>query len=259
MPPRIEERQVLVRSVLQLVTLVAVLNGESSWRPHWDRLLPDIGPPRWTRRSPFRRFFFIGVPRPANFVRRALREQLLEFVEAWRNAGERFRDFWEWNPSLAERLRIACQNCRLELMLGPDGEPVMGPVSPAQGMEFGIFLACWEFMDFAQNPFRDRLGKCSGCKRYYVAIKRFPKKAFCSALCRSSGSHRPSMRRKYEEAQRVKMERVQNALALLVSGQDPVSNWKAWVANHAGVTKNWITIAVKEGKLNPPSRQGREG
>lgn len=54
------------------------------------------------------------------------------------------------------------------------------------------------------------------------------------------------------------MARVQKALESLATAQEQVSDWKEWVANHAGVNKAWLTIAVKEGKLNPPTLRVRE-
>jgi len=255
---RIEERQILVRDVLQLATLVAVLNGDSSWRAQWDRVLPGIGPPRWTRRSPFRRFFFLGVTQPTNFIRRTFRKQLLEFIEGWRNAREKFQPFWGTNPSLAEKLQLAFRNSRLEVMLGPDGELVLGPIGAPQNMDFGIFLACWEFLDFVQNPLRSRLGRCRWCKNYYLATTSSPYKFYCSRLCRRKCAPKISMRRQRAEKRRKKMERVQAALELLTLSPESVTDWKGWIADHAGVSRRFLTNRVKMGELKPPSLRTQE-
>jgi len=257
-PFSIVEPQVIVRDVLQLATLAAVLNGEHNWRPYWDRLLPNVGPPRWTRRSPFRRFSSFGITISARYVRRDFRKQLLEFIEAWRDAEERFQVFWQNYPSLAEKLRLSCRNSRLELLLGPDGEPVLAPVSGWQAVDVGIFLACWEFLDFIQNPLRGRLGKCWECERYYLAIRSSPNKSFCSTRCHRSGSPKLSMRRKRAEIRRKKMDQIQKALELLASSQESVSDWKEWVAKQAGVNKGWLTKEVNEGRLSAPDSNQQE-
>jgi hypothetical protein len=258
MTRRIEERQILVRDALQLATLVAVLNGESSWKAQWDRILPGIEPPRWTVRSPFRRFFSLGVTQPSDFIRRTFRKQLLVFIEGWRDVGESFQDFWESCPLLAEKLQLACRNTRLEVMLGPDGELVLGPIGALQNMDFGVFLACWEFLDFVQNPLRARLGRCLDCKTYYVATRSSPYKSYCSRLCRRRRAPKITMRRERAEKRRQKMERVQAALKLLALSSESVADWKGWIADHAGVTRTWLTLAVKMGDLEPPRIRKQE-
>lgn len=255
MPQSIVEPQVIVRDFLQLMTHVAVLNGDPSWRPYWDKMFPDTGPPRWTRQSPFRRFFAFGVRQPARFVRHDFCKQLLEFVDAWSASGESFRVFWQSYPSLADKLRIACRNSRMEIVFGPDGDPVLAPMGVPQGSERGIFLACREFLDFVQNPLGARLGKCVECSKYYIAIRSSPNKSFCSTVCHRSGSPKLSMRRKRAEIWRKRMERVEKALQFLASRQEPQPDWKEWISKQAGVNKGWLTRAVNEGKLKPPQLQ----
>jgi hypothetical protein len=142
---------------------------------------------------------------------------------------------------------------RLEVLLGPDGDPVLAPVSGWQEVDLGIFLACWEFLDFVHNPLRGRLGKCWECHKYYLASRPSPNKTYCSIRCRRSGSPKLSMRRKRAGIRRSKMEQVQKALDLLASSQEQVSDWKEWVASRAGVNKAWLTKTVNEGRLDPPT------
>lgn len=105
-------------------------------------------------------------------------------------------------------------------------------------------------LDWVQAELSEHIWECATCSRFFWAESKRQHR-YCSRACfrlaRSDAAKRAVNRsRKAEHAGRLR--RVQRAVGRFRNS----ANWKARAAIAAGVTKNWISYAVKRGEITAP-------
>lgn len=184
--------------------------------------------------------------------------QLLDgWLREWMRCGYSAALLMAANPDIEEalqrwwkrpvRFRWGLSSARIPSM--PDAIPVAIEVHPAirPSAEATACRALWTILN---HPMRTRFKLCENCERIYFASTGREKMRFCSRACSSRNSRKPYM----AEPEQAKLE-VAHRLLARASGKD----WKRWLlgqpeALKAGITGNWLTRRINEGKLSLPDR-----
>lgn len=94
--------------------------------------------------------------------------------------------------------------------------------------------------------FGPTLWRCTYCHRFFEA-KDLRKRRYCSSprRCGKDMEARKAVAQMRDAVDNEKLRRVRGALELC----PPSGDRKAWIAQKAGVSKNWITYAVARGEI----------
>lgn len=193
--------------------------------------------------------------RPAILNHEEVRRQLRELVEKWKTSGPNLRKLFTENPRIEEETRQGL------VLLHPTStgraylQWMPTPTGPNATLARDVALE--HFMLLITNPDWELLGgPCRRCDRYYLKRRRGRQKGYCSKECRSAATASLSQQKRRDQQQDEMRAWAEKYLEAWLR-TDRKQNWKEWVAGKAkvkhGITKNWLTHAINEGKLSEPS------
>jgi hypothetical protein len=182
--------------------------------------------------------------------RRPDRKELRRLIKAWladRNVSKLF----DANPELAD----------LALDVSARIVPTQNPLAklcymylPRGGKASNREFAQRVFLGFLVNPSNELLGgPCLYCGRYFLTRTKRNKKRYCSAECGKRFTSRlaNAQRRAGEKDQLVEVARQTIKDFTRVRTKLP---WKDWVSQKSGISKSWLTRAVRTKLISEPDR-----
>ncbi len=217
------------------------------------------------------------------------RETMRRLVNAWEGSGRDVGEMLKTDKNLYAELKPYIygdehgrlswravpvpKGSGLQMMLVP-----MGPNKPMTTEELLKDEPRLMFMHFLVNPLRDKLsvGPCARCDRYYPK-KRANQKVYCGRRCGSLATAATCTRERLAEERRLNLARAQEMIARWDAlKRRPATSWKVWVGSglpactvrdmwkgsmrtfHLPAVGQWfLTHAVKQGELRPPSAETR--
>ena len=115
-------------------------------------------------------------------------------------------------------------------------------------------LAHGLFLNFLMNPNNASLrGKCACCKRYFINNTRRRVVRFCKKECGRQLTSKLANQKSRKDEWDDKFKRVKEAIQKLPS-RNTGESWKETVSSRTGISKNWITRALKKKHISQPIR-----
>ena len=116
------------------------------------------------------------------------------------------------------------------------------------------------FVSFLLNPLRDKLSirPCARCDKYFIK-KRSNQNVYCGRRCGSITSADKANRAKLKKERGDKKDRAKKLIEKWDAlKRRPDMSWKQWIHNaDMTITPKWLTIAVKNYRLQSPMKEGR--
>jgi hypothetical protein len=181
--------------------------------------------------------------------------ELYRLIDAWKASG----------PNVAKLLKaeeeFAAASSQIETVMvattGPRARIVStGPqnidLSHPHLIAWGIFTL------FLLNPWNEQLGgPCAHCGQYFVKTKR-TKGRYCSSKCYNRVSSRLTNEKRRNEAKERQVAEVirfqQKWCRLSSTSRTKLrSTWREWVQRESGISKHFITRALREGLISDPA------
>ncbi len=182
-----------------------------------------------------------------------LRMHLTEYIDAWLAMQCKFLRWDFGNKALSERLNGYLQGMDFLVLPADEGKATLLPfIHPGIGVDSARREAAWLFARLITSPLYRSIGKCPSCARYFAETRGYHKQ-FCSRKCSTGFTARRTMKTKRQSNQAMNIKKAQLAVKEFASLQIKEKNWKVWVANQTGLTKNWLTRAAKRGTLALPA------
>ncbi len=179
---------------------------------------------------------------------------LKAWMDEWNQAQREFAQWGKAFPESYKKVKNSIRLNRAELKTGRDNRAELGYQHTGKWYEsIGRNEAAWIFAEFISGPLYDGISKCDRCCRYFINISAYRNKRYCTRQCSKAGTALQStrMRRQMERTERIKKAKkgIRDFLSLKLKVEDP----KRWVAEHAGITRKWLTQAINRGDLKPPT------
>jgi hypothetical protein len=187
-----------------------------------------------------------------------MQTELRRLVRLWMESGPNLARLFEKEPELRRRTMHGMSTLVptgsgagiLMWMPTPEDEKLGSQKDGA--LSFFFFLIT--------NPYWYLLaGPCKRCGKYYLKKTR-RRSVYCSRKCAWTRTAFDAVRRRREKLQAAKVDRA-DALIGKWKKKKRRQNWKDWVVSQAGIesgiTKNWLTRAVNEGRLPDPTALAR--
>jgi hypothetical protein len=191
-------------------------------------------------------------------------ERLRAYATTWLEAGYRLE---EW--SMRSILQRDIQTMMNTLVARPDGQPYLfslyvsgDPKVTDAAIREGRALASRTFVRFITGPHYDHIGRCSRCETWFFS-ETGKRTRYCSLRCSRLDSSNVVKAASRERLVFSKIQRIQSALKEFekLSKEErlaialKIHGWKGWVAKKAGkgITTNFITRVVNDGRIDPPS------
>ena len=171
--------------------------------------------------------------------------RLRRWVRVWRKSGHDFLDLEKGlESSDIEALNRFTRSIRAQ---------VNRTTGRMMILDYTTDEAAFQFNRLLNNSRQNLLGgPCRRCSKWYVKKTR-RLSVFCSPLCAGNATKTNSRANK----RRKKVGRVRSAIRnyQTSSGKYAALDWKEYVTKAVdGVSKNWLTRAVKDGVLYPPKK-----
>lgn len=221
-----------------LVPRTPGFNGEPGQRMPWSEAVLRDDPRRRAARASFES---------------CVRERLRGYVDSWLKEERDWNHWADRNQSLCASLNRMYGRWR-HFIAGAgeargDGRVVPVPVTQwSLSVDFTSdeerieAIAAWYFLGIVLTPYRDRIGKCERCHRYFLARYRrldgFAKRRFCGRSCkaaRNTGARRAEIHAR-------KVAAVRSVIAAMPPG---TTDWRGYVIMHVpkriGLTRNFLT------------------
>jgi hypothetical protein len=179
--------------------------------------------------------------------------ELRRLVKAWLESGPDLKKMLEADKVLSRNVRHG--RTLLVATGGGRGHLLWLPNPPCSSPASWDYQALAMFMDLIVHPYWEKLGgPCARCGDYYIKKTR-RQKVYCSQRCGSATTAIPATRRKRAEEHAEKLRRAQVASAEWITTRTK-DGWKDWTSSHTGITMHWLTRAVSNGELRPPTEKG---
>ncbi len=180
-------------------------------------------------------------------------------VESWITAECRFDRWQEANPKQAQTLSRETSRWRLLFAAGGKGKPLpiissyerigtRGRIRNTQ--EYSGYQAFAAFLLCAAPRFA--VGKCDRCHKFYWNRWGHRNKRFCGRKCEGLGTATERQARRTAKQRREKNSKIKKAVDAFFWDKPATQDWKAWVANHAGVTISYLTRSFNRGIQGKP-------
>jgi hypothetical protein len=172
-------------------------------------------------------------------------------VRSWQASGPNLIKMFQKDPELEKR----CMHGRTLLIPTKTGRAYLSwlPNPPNDQVFSQRDQALTHFMALIVNPEWELLGgPCPRCDRYFLK-KAHRKRIYCSSKCGAATTAIETRRKKLRDLYEEKLRTAQEAIAAWTRSRTS-QDWKAWVANKTGLSLNWLTHAVNQGKLLPGTR-----
>jgi hypothetical protein len=178
-------------------------------------------------------------------------EDLRGLVKRWMDSGPNLRRMFRRDPDLARKAQLG----RTEFYAGPSGRGYLewSPSLPDAHPYSREVEALKHFMGLITNPLWELLGgPCRRCGNYFLKNTE-RKRIYCSRTCSSAETSTLAITKRRQQDQAKKRLQAQRFIAKW-DGRRSWSPWKRWVAAEAGCTVQWLTRAVNNGTIRPPSK-----
>lgn len=110
------------------------------------------------------------------------------------------------------------------------------------------------FLRFLLNPFNDKLGgPCKYCNAYFFRETEH-RSVYCSRLCALRFTSRAAQKKSRDAQTAQNIQAFTNSVAGWRKSAKS-KEWKGWVSADTGISKNWLTRAVKRGLIQEPVRK----
>lgn len=170
-------------------------------------------------------------------------------------------DEWMKAPSLAAMLRgnrNIDQDLRLavEHYFDPSRENRSGAYRVVQVRpdDSPHSIAVGMFADLVTNEMCEKLaGPCARCGNYYIK-KRESQKVYCSRKCGNAATALKRTRERLKEERREKLANITRAIQQWKHHSRTRLDWKSWVVMKTKLDPRFITRAVTNGDLVPPTK-----
>jgi len=183
-------------------------------------------------------------------------ETLRRLVDTWLTASRNYPEWQKRHPDLARIVAPAARRLQV-LHVPPTFRPIWRTVSqpPKDLPDRAPFEAASLFLNLVTSWRSGDVGKCSHCDRYFLSESGHTEKSYCSRKCAKADSARRSMERKRKSERDEKLEAA-NALIRECQAHKRREDWKTWVTGNSGggLTRHWLTRAVNQGWLRPPTK-----
>ena len=181
---------------------------------------------------------------------------LRKLVQAWQSSGPdlvRFsrdqRKMWKD----VDRYWVAGRRLNPLLLLGaPGGGAGIGQNNRPERDPYKEALRL--FIELLLNPACDKLaGPCPRCGNYYIR-RSTRNKVYCSRSCGTRATAFTATRKRRDEEHADKLLRAAEAAREWTIARTK-KEWKPWVSGrHPGITVRFLTRAVNNGELKPPTK-----
>ena len=112
--------------------------------------------------------------------------------------------------------------------------------------------ALGHFIQFLLNPYNEKLaGPCKGCGNYYVKKTERKKTVYCSERCGHRLTSRLANKKRRDRDHKRRIE-LAKRWAAKWSNEKTADSWKEWVSKKTGITKHWLTRAVRKKDIKEP-------
>jgi len=179
-----------------------------------------------------------------------MRLELRRLVSVWLESGPNLAKLFKNDPEL-ERRTMHGRTLLTPTKTGR-GHLHWQPEIPDEDIHSQKDLALNHFMGLIANPAWELLGgPCTRCKNYYLKNTK-GQKSYCSRTCSSAATAIPAtkIRRQREHAEKIK--RAQEFIHKWAEAKRRL-DWKSWVCSQTGYTGRWLTRAVNQRLLRPPT------
>jgi len=184
------------------------------------------------------------------------RDVLRQYIDSWLESDSTYQKWRKKNPELFDNINHNLSTTRLKLTdQNIDGQLLPNvrvltpsPLDPTYHVDQHTI---WLFIQFIVSALRERLGKCSRCRRYFIRSVR-QNGMYCSRKCATHMTALISTKARRQREHSMKLERSHKALVRIGQRSKLPKNWKELAAKKAGVTRQWLTRAINKGELLPP-------
>lgn len=183
-------------------------------------------------------------------------ESLRRCIDTWIEAGCHFGNWSTSNPNLYAKIKRFVEGYECNLAGGGDHRAVVSAYPTEESrhaLEGSLELRAVEsFLKIIRSSLFSAIGKCERCGKYFLNTFEHKDKKYCSRACASGDSAHRAMQAKREREREEKIKKARKAIRELKEGGVETPDWKSWVVERTGLTRNWITYAVNTGDLKIP-------
>lgn len=202
-------------------------------------------------------FFYLPIPTMGGLQRikrdyRPVQRELRRLVRAWFDSGPNVAKLFSADLVLAQ----AALHCRAHLIPTKTSRAQLVCVTVPENMPPGepLEIALGLFLNFLISPYNEKLGgPCKHCDKFYVK-KTERQLVYCSKRCGLNHTSQSTLRKHRQQEHLAKLKTAEQYAAKWAKTKTS-TDWKSWVSNEALVSKNFITRAVRNGKLVWPVKQ----
>lgn len=179
---------------------------------------------------------------------------LRKLVQAWQESGPDLVNFSRHQPKMwteLDRYWKAVNQQNLILLVGaPSGGAAFFMNSHTERDPYNEALRL--FLELLVNPECDRLaGPCSRCGNYYIR-RLVRNKVYCSRSCGTRATALAATKKRRDEEHADKLKRADESIRKWE--KCPKGDWKAFVTERGDISVKFLTRAVNNGELTPPTK-----
>ena len=182
-----------------------------------------------------------------------LPQNLRRYIEAWKASGPDLLTFSTQHPEMWISVKAKWE--RQPLVLFPTSRAMALLLLPRERMLSAEEAALYFFITLILNPLWERLGgPCLRCGRYYVAQTARKNKAYCSRSC---GTHATALAATKQRRNKEHADKLRQAAEAIRKWEKSSrkADWKVFVARRGHITSRFLTRAVNNGQLKPPTKR----
>jgi hypothetical protein len=181
---------------------------------------------------------------------------IARIIGSWVDAGCHVQKWESKNPEMAYALGKRLEDWRVRMVFREDGR--RGPLllgafpfreeNPLERANTDRRFALDEFAVFliAAAP-RAEIGRCDRCGRFYWNRWGHTNKRFCARQCSQRQTAIEGQAKMASRQRQEKNRRIRATLKALIDTKPRTADWRAWVAERARVSKNYLTRALRRG------------